>query len=116
MRLGHIELFVRDPKKSLEFYRDVLGMEVIAIQGEQFIWLRGGAIELLLRPGSGAAEAGSYAAASTGLVLYTDDLKTTAEALRRRGLVFRGTDGSEHCLTFTDPDGHWYQLVNPDGH
>ena len=31
--------------------------------------------------------------------------------LRERGLEFRGTDGSESCLTFMDPDGNWFQLA-----
>jgi hypothetical protein len=45
-------------------------------------------------------------------VFYTDDVDKTAAELRARGLVFRGEDGPG-CLTFTDPDGHWFQLVNP---
>src|SRR2546428_8088157 len=114
MHLGHIELFVRDPLASREFYEKVLGFEVVAVQGRH-VWLKLGAVEVLLRPGS-AAKAPDYGSAAAGFVLYTHDLATTASRLRERGLVFDGTDGSDKCLTFCDPDGHWFQLVNPNDH
>ncbi len=116
MKIGHIELFVREPMKSLEFYRDVLGCDVVAVQGEQYVWLSRGSIELLLRPGSGPSHAEEYNRSSAGIVLYADDLPGTAAELTARGLTFSGTDGSDQCLTFTDPDGHWFQLVDPTNH
>lgn len=116
MRIGHIELFVRDPLESMKFYRDVLGCEVVAVQAEQFVWLNRGPIELLLRPGSGPSPSEQYSRSSAGIVLYTGDLAATAAELSARGLTFQGTDGSDQCLTFTDPDGHWFQLVDPNHH
>jgi catechol 2,3-dioxygenase-like lactoylglutathione lyase family enzyme len=114
MQIGHLELFVKEPLKSMEFYRDVLGCEVVAVQRDTFVWLSRGPIELLLRPGNGPSPAEQYNRTSTGIVLYTDDLQKTAAELTERGLQFNGTDGSDECLTFTDPDGHWFQLVNPN--
>src|SRR3954451_16375414 len=99
MKLGHIELFVTDPHASKAFYRDVLGFEIIAEQHEKFIWLKLGDREILLRPGRLHIKTTAYAGAATGLVLYTDDLQMTADQLRSRGLQFKGTDGSEKCLT-----------------
>jgi hypothetical protein len=29
-------------------------------------------------------------------------------------LTFRGDDGGDAFPTFTDPDGHWFQLANPN--
>jgi catechol 2,3-dioxygenase-like lactoylglutathione lyase family enzyme len=40
MKIGHIELFVKDPLASKEFYESVLGFEVIAVQGSDFVWVR----------------------------------------------------------------------------
>ncbi len=94
IKLGHIEVFVKDPMASKEFYSGVLGFELDKIQQDKFVWLRAGEYTILLRP---AAESER-----------TD--------LENKGLVFKGTDGSERCLTFTDPDGNWFQLVNPDEH
>jgi catechol 2,3-dioxygenase-like lactoylglutathione lyase family enzyme len=116
MKLGHIELFVKDVLVARDFYVSVLGFRLIEIQADQFVWIEAGPISVLLRPGTGEQIRSSYADASSGLVLYTDDLERTAAELTARGLVFRGDDGSPKCLTFTDPDGHWFQLVNPRDH
>ena len=116
MRVGHLELFVRDPLASRAFYEDVLGAEVVAVQGDQFVWIKLGDVELLLRPGAPTPPAAAYGDAASGIVLYTDQLPDTARELRSRGLSFLGTDGSDDCLTFTDPDGHWFMLVDPAHH
>src|SRR5947207_2148984 len=112
MTFGHIEFFVNDPLASREFYQDILGFELVAIQNDRFVWLKLGFVEILLRPGRGDVSP-SYAQASSTIVLYTADLDSTITLLTSRGLRFSGTDGSPKCPTFQDPDGHWFQLVNP---
>ena len=114
MKIGHIELFVAEPMVSKAFFENVLGFEVVAEQSDKLIWLKCGEVEILLRPAKASHQANSYGEASSAIVLYTDDVHKTADSLRERGLVFKGTDGSPDCLTFTDPDGHWFQLVNPE--
>lgn len=116
LTIGHIELFVSDPGASMIFYRDVLGFEVVAVQGDDFVWMGGGSIELLLRRGTPKPGEGPYDRSSCGIVLYTGDLDATVAELTQRGLAFDGTDGSGPCLTFRDPDGHWFQLVDPTHH
>ncbi len=116
MKIGHIELFAADPLASKDFYANVLGFHVTAIQEEQFVWLKCGDAEILLRPGRGSHQTAGYQDASSAIVLYTDDLWQMRQALQARGLQFQGTDGSAGCLTFTDPDGHWFQLADPGGH
>lgn len=54
-----------------------------------------------------------YKDSDVGFVFYTDDLEKTRKELISHGLEFKGTDGSDSCLTFTDPDGNWFQLVDP---
>jgi len=107
---------VRDAAVARDFYRDVLGFRVAAEQQRgRFIWLELGMLEVLLRTSQSApARPQAYGSASSALVLYTDGLAATKEALVVRGLEFRGTDGSPACLTFTDLDGHWFQLVDPE--
>jgi catechol 2,3-dioxygenase-like lactoylglutathione lyase family enzyme len=114
MKIGHIELFVVEPLASKEFFEKVLGFELVVQQSENLIWLKCGDVEILLRPAKASHHANSYAEASSAIVLYTEDVQKTAATLRERGLVFKGTDGQPDCLTFTDPDGHWFQLVNPE--
>jgi len=112
LSIGHIELFVLNVERSREFYERVLGFEVVSLQ-PNVAWLKCGQLEILLRKTMRRADAGSYAQASVGIVLYTDDLPATMEQLKSRGLAFRGHDGAECCPTFTDLDGHWFQLVDP---
>ena len=117
LRFGHIELFVKDPSRSKQFYRDVLSFEVVAEQGPDHVWLKSGEVEILLRRApQDQASAASYQRSSAGLVVYTDDLPATLESLAAHGLTPSGDDGSAKCPTFVDPDGHWIQIVNPKEH
>lgn len=116
MRIGHTEIFVSDPQASKRFYTDVLGFDLEADQGGQFIWLKNGDSVFLLRPGRKAQGAPSYGDSASALVLYTNDLDASVATLKERGLEFRGTDGSDRCPTFSDPDGNWFQLVDPSEH
>ena len=116
MKLGHIELLVRDPIAAKDFYVHVLGFDLVDVQDEKYVWMTAGSLSILLRPGKRTDAAVNYADASSGLVLYCDDLDRTSAELTARGLDFRGNDGSIKCLTFTDLDGHWFQLVNPNDH
>ena len=113
MKIGHIEIFVKDCKTSKDFYCNVLGFEHVADQGVNQ-WVKLGDIEILLRQGNYNQNIATYQDSSHGLVIYTSNLEKTAEKLRKNGLEFKGTDGNENCLTFTDIDGHWFQLVNPE--
>lgn len=113
---GHTEIFVRDPVKSKEFYEKILGFELVEIQKDKFIWLKLGTNIFLLRPGENKLIAEEYKNTNTGFVLYTGDLEKTKQELISRGLKFSGTDGSDKCPTFKDPDGNWFQLVNPEQH
>lgn len=114
MRFGHIEIFAEDPLKSKDFYEKILGFELIEIQHGKFVWMKYSGMEFLLRPGMNDLKVSQYKDSNTGIVLYTDDLEKSRNELISRGLVFRGTDGSDECLTFTDPDGNWFQLTDPD--
>ena len=58
--------------------------------------------------------AASYEAADSAIVLYTEDLAGTSERLSQHGVGLCDMPGSDRCFAFTDPDGHWFQLVNPD--
>lgn len=116
MQLRHLELFVSDPLAARDFYVHVLGFELEMEQGPageppKFIWLNNGPHSILLRPGSPPAAAASYQQAACGIVLCCADLEKQAAELRARGLEFKGDDGPG-CPTFTDPDGHWFQLID----
>jgi catechol 2,3-dioxygenase-like lactoylglutathione lyase family enzyme len=113
MRIGHIELFVNDPAASKAFYTHVLGAELVDEQAAgRVVWVKLGDNELLLRPGEPGDSAEIYKQARSAICLYTDDLDAEVARLKLRGLAFEGDDGPG-CPTFRDPDGNWFQLVNP---
>jgi catechol 2,3-dioxygenase-like lactoylglutathione lyase family enzyme len=116
LETGHLEFFVKDPIKSKDFYIDILGFDLEVIQHEKFVWLNKDNITILLRPGKPSIPAENYHSANIALVIYTDDLEKCVEELKSKGLEFKGIDGSSRCLTFTDYDGNWFQLVNPKEH
>ena len=113
MQVGHIEIFVKDVAVARAFYVDVLGCTHHHPEMEHVAWLTLGDITLLLRPGTPPPACATYAESRLGVTLYTEGLDATMAALTERGLVFRGTDGSDRCPTFQDPDGNWFQLVDP---
>ncbi len=116
MKSGHIEIFVSDPMKARGFYVDVLGFTLVQIQGDQFVWLTLEDQSFLLRPSKNQNRVEFYDQSKIGLVLYTENLKEKRAELESRGLKFEDPDMFEGCLTFQDPDGNWFQLVDPNNH
>jgi catechol 2,3-dioxygenase-like lactoylglutathione lyase family enzyme len=114
MRFGHIELFVRDPLASLRFYERIPGCKLVEVQGGgASVWIAFGEIQVLLRRGNPQTASDKYQTAEAGIVLYTDNFDEETSTLLDRGLKFSGDDGSDREPTFTDLDGHWFQIVDP---
>jgi catechol 2,3-dioxygenase-like lactoylglutathione lyase family enzyme len=116
IKLGHIEIFVRDVERSREFYEDGFGCSLVTIQGGgQFAWLQSGTVEILLRQSSFIAAKPdiAYGQAGPPIVFYTEDLSGDLTRLAGLGIRPNGCDGDLCCPTFTDPDGHSVQLVDP---
>ena len=100
MKLGHLEFESADPLATMRFYVDTLGFELVANQGDKFIWVKKDGVELLLRP------KGDYALPS--MVFYSDDPEADAA---RVGLP---VERKGNCWHFTDADGTSMQIVNPN--
>jgi predicted enzyme related to lactoylglutathione lyase len=113
-KLGHLEIFVKEPLKAKDFYINVLGFELIEVQDDKYVWLKMGDRAILLRPGKTPVKSETYQTANIAMVIYTDDLEKTLIEYKSRGLAIKGDDTG--CPTFTDSDGNWFQLVNPDMH
>lgn len=113
---GHLEIFVQDPLKLKDFYTNVLGFEVIAVQGEgRNIWFKSGSMEILLRGGAEKNAAAGHDM-SFDIVLYTDDFNGDAGRIKKAGVELSCREGESDCLYFQDPEGNWYQLVDPREH
>ncbi len=110
MRIGHVELPVSDPLRARDFYVDVLGFTHEETQGGRFVWLSLDGRTVLLNPSY--APPGRGFLESPNLVLYAEDLHARVAELRSRGLAL---EGKPPCFRFRDPDGNWFQLVDPRG-
>ena len=111
MKIGHIELFCHDCRKTKEFYVDVLGFEETEVQGGKFVWLRSEEIDLLLRPGRPGQGGRAFADCASAMVVYCDDVATLQHRMDSSGIATSEPDASPGGLTFRDPDGRWLQAV-----
>lgn len=117
MRVGHIELPVANPLQSMSFYVDTLGFDLESNQGDRFIWIRCGGVELLLKP-AGADPAVDPDVGPLherrNICIYSDGIDAEVARLRAAGVDVQLGDGT--CYYFRDPDGHQFQLVDPSDH
>lgn len=128
MALGHAGLSVTDLDRSLEFYQDVLGLEVIRVTadaGRRFAFLGAGG-RLFLTLWQQSAE--GFEPRHAGLhhlafqVSVIEAVQVAEAKLRARGIVPRydgvvphqeGADSA--ALFFTDPDGIRLEIYSPTG-
>lgn len=92
--LRQVSRTVADVDRSVEFYAEVLGLEVLGRFGP-LAFLDLGGVRLLLEAGDAPTEAGSI------LYLAVDDLDVAYEDLRERGVEFV----DEPHLIHRDDDG-----------
>ena len=115
--LNHISLAVRDPERSLQFYRDVFGVEEY-YRDDTSIQVKGpGEMDVL------AFERAPKAAGTPGGVTHfgfrlmsPDDIDPAVAAVRRAGgrILRRGEFGPGYPFAYiADPDGYeieiWYE-------
>ena len=125
-QLNHAVLYVRDAATSADFYRDVLGFEVV-----EEMTIGGGGALFLRAPAStndhdlglfslGAAGGPSNAGRRGGVGLYhlawevetLADLQDIADRLSARGALVGATDhGTTKSLYGRDPDGLEFEVV-----
>lgn len=119
MRVGHVHLQVADLERSIAFYRDVLGLDVIqrALAGTVAFLSAGGyhhhlAINTFQSLGGTPPPPGH-----TGLfhvAFVYPDRKALARACKRvmdHGIVVQGRDhGVSEAVYFSDPDGNGVEI------
>jgi catechol 2,3-dioxygenase-like lactoylglutathione lyase family enzyme len=126
-RIGSVPVFVSDQDRAVAFYRDKLGFEVVFDQryGPDFRWVavarqKGETEIVLFHPvpsiaGNQLEELKGRIGIWTGIVFLTDDIQTTYNELRERGVEFstepkRQVWGGSEAI-FSDPDGNHFHLV-----
>jgi catechol 2,3-dioxygenase-like lactoylglutathione lyase family enzyme len=113
--LGHVELFVPDPRAERDFYRAAFDFPVRSEQQGGMIWLEAWGTELLLRPGKPAL-APAYGDSGVALVAYARDFTELMDRVVALGATPGEPDGAPDCPTFRTPGGTWWQVVDPTSH
>jgi catechol 2,3-dioxygenase-like lactoylglutathione lyase family enzyme len=122
IRLEGLTLAVADVKRSIEFYRDQLGLTVEVDKAPQFGMIRvggknGGTIGLLSMGLTDGAAAKSWTAqqrAAIHVELSTDDLDGLYNDLKARGVGFHTPPHDEpweRCMDILDPDGYTVEIA-----
>lgn len=117
--IGHVHLKVSDLERSLAFYRDLLGFELITMYGDQAAFISAGGYHHHIglntwhskgAPPSGRAGVGLYHVA----IRYPSrkDLATIFERLRNAHYPFSGASdhGVSQALYLNDPDNNGIEL------
>ncbi len=105
-KLGLIMVVVKDMKRSVAFYRDVLGLQMLF---EQSNWSQfdAGTVLIGLHPEGEEVQVGPTSGCTFGI--YVDDITRATAELKRRGGHF-STEPRE------EPFGRWALLRDPDGY
>ncbi|MGM9522228.1 MAG: VOC family protein [Oscillospiraceae bacterium] len=113
--VAHVGLFVKDAQRSLEFYRDILGFEVIwdTMNGKvRMVFMQNGGaqIEIVQIPGLGDRPAGSF----DHLAMKVTNLEQVKADLEAKGVRF--DEGSYECVPCVFENGSkWIFFNGPDG-
>jgi catechol-2,3-dioxygenase len=122
-RLNHAVLYVRDTARSVAFYRDVLGFEVVSEMGggaAAFLRAAGSSNDhdlglFQMGPGAGASPAGRSAVGLYHLAWEVDTLRDLEEltgALADAGALVGASDHSTtKSLYGHDPDGLEFEIA-----
>jgi catechol 2,3-dioxygenase len=117
--IGHVHLKVSDIERALEFYRDVLGFEVMARYGEEAVFISAGGYHHHLGLNTWESKGGSAPPrGTTGLfhvAIRYPDRKTLAQAVRAvvdAGFALDGASdhGVSEAIYLRDPDQNGIEL------
>ena len=109
--LGHVELLSPKPQESLWFFRDVLGMQEVASQG-QSVYLRAWgeyecySLKLTESKQAGIAHTAFRASSPSALEQLVQEIEASGQG---RGWI-DGDIGHGKAYQFSDPDGHVLEL------
>ncbi len=105
--INHVGLPISDRAKSLAFYRDIIGLQVIPheIDGNPLVWTKAedGSMVHLIEPPPGADS-------RTHVALQVDDIDAALAAVKEAGIELTSGPGERHngqrYFFVSDPDGN----------
>jgi len=108
--IGQIHLTVEDLPRTVAFYRDVMGMQLLfEVVDQSMAFFDCGGIRLCFGPNEGLDQP------SSPLIYYrVDDITGSCEELERQGVAL---DGPAHVVHRTDTMELWMAFFDdPEGH
>ena len=118
-RIGHVHLKVSDIQKSLAFYKDLLGFEMVTMYGDQAAFISAGGyhhhIGLNTWQSKGAGRAPEYAPGLFHTAILYPERKDLAAILQRLidaryPLTGASDHGVSEAIYLDDPDGNGVEL------
>jgi catechol 2,3-dioxygenase-like lactoylglutathione lyase family enzyme len=115
-RIAVVMLGVQDIARSVEFYRDKLGLK-LQNQFPGFAFFEAGGTTLCVS--EPLAKATGQPAGATEVVFAVDSVRAGYAGLQQRGIAFthepRNVAGTSWAANFNDPDGHRLSIFGPEG-
>jgi predicted enzyme related to lactoylglutathione lyase len=124
-QISHINVFAKDPKKLISFYRDVLGISPLEGQSEDSSWygFQTEGVEFAIEPQSNrervAKELGIKRKDISLIQLKASSLEELEEMsnhLEKKGveILCRAKKRSYgYCTNFVDPEGNFLEIYYP---
>lgn len=112
LKVSHLWLYVKDTRKSIQFYRDTVGLRIVETfpdgallnAGEILIGVHREEVDRRSLPGG------------TSIILQTKNIHKDYDLLRQRGVLFlTQIEKKPYGLiaSFKDPDGYLLELWQP---
>jgi predicted enzyme related to lactoylglutathione lyase len=115
MHIGLVVIGVSDLDRSVEFYRDVAGFDLLGAHGA-LAFFKAGPIQLMLNADLRRQESTALGGAME-IVLTVASVAAEHARLVGAGTAFliepREVTSGSWAATFADPDGHWLTLFGP---
>jgi predicted enzyme related to lactoylglutathione lyase len=115
LRVSMISLGVKDSARSIKFYSETLGMEIVGKPGEVAM-VRAGNVTIVLNQPAGAA-ARNGIAGSMEIIFPVESVAASYDDLKQRGCDFAAAPheitAGTWAATFRDPDGHLLTILGP---
>jgi methylmalonyl-CoA/ethylmalonyl-CoA epimerase len=116
IEIAQVALTVSDLDRSIEFYRDVLGLPLLFAAAPGLAFFRCGAVRIML---GAAAQSENQEKMTSTLYFRVTDIHRSAEVLNKRGLTFERDahlvaslpDHDLYIAFFRDPDQHLLALM-----
>jgi predicted enzyme related to lactoylglutathione lyase len=113
-RVHNAHYWTRQMDAGVAFYRDVLGLPLVARHGDDWAEFDVGGVRIALH---GTREGHAPPTEGATVVFEVEDLDATIARLRERGVPLVGevvdVPGTGRFVSFRDPDGNLLQALEP---